>query len=468
MANSKAPRRDERKNEMTALTKPLRTPAEIALIERFGNARSALPGTSAIQGLRDKAFASFERQGLPHRRVEDWKYSDLRARLKSVAPLSAKPDALASAEALRKATDAFAGVERYRLVFVDGFFAAELSDRDALLKEGVEVAALSGLLASEGETVADLLSVPEIAGDDIAIALNTAFAVDGVIVFLPEGSRPSKPIELLNIATSVDASAIYTRNRLVVGAGVEATILESSLGGAEGSEINMVTEYRVGDGANLTVARLQAVDFGATHIATNLVSLGEKTQLKHLSVEAGAGFSRNQTFLGFAGQHSRAEIFGVSMVHERRHIDQTLVIDHAVPNCESAEVFKTIVDDRASGVFQGKIIVRPDAQKTNGKMMSQALLLSEEAEMAAKPELEIYADDVVCGHGATVGQIDATMLFYLMARGIPRADAERLLIEAFLADAVDSIGNDAVAEALKGTISASLHTRKDAGGVTAA
>lgn len=453
---------------MTAPTKTLRTPAEIALIERFGKARSALPGTSAIQGLRNEAFARFERQGLPHRRVEEWKYSDLRARLKSVAPLAVKPDAPASAEALRTTTNAFAGVDRYRLVFVDGFFAPELSDRDALLSEGVEVAALSDILASEGETATDLLSVPEIAGDDIAIALNTAFAVDGVIVCLPEGTRPSKPIELLNIAASTDAAAVHTRNRLVVGNDVEATILESSLGGAEGSEINMVTEYRVGDGANLTVARLQSVGFGATHIATNLISLGGKTQLKHLSVEAGAGFSRNQTFLGFAGEGSRAEIFGVSMLHERRHIDQTLVIDHAVPHCESAEVFKTVVDDRATGVFQGKIIVRPDAQNTNGKMMSQALLLSEEAEMAAKPELEIYADDVVCGHGATVGQIDATMLFYLMARGIPRADAERLLIEAFLADAVDSIGNDGIAEALKGSITAWLHRRRKAGGVTAA
>jgi Fe-S cluster assembly protein SufD len=147
------------------------------------------------------------------------------------------------------------------------------------------------------------------------------------------------------------------------------------------------------------------------------------------------------------------------MLDDRRHVDQTLVVDHAVPHCDGTELFKTVLDDRSHGVFQGQIMVRPGAQKTNSKMMSQALLLSEEAEMDAKPELEIFADDVVCGHGATSGQIDRTMLFYLMARGIPRAQAERLLVDAFLAEAIDALGDAAIADALKTTVSAWLAAR---------
>jgi Fe-S cluster assembly protein SufD len=142
------------------------------------------------------------------------------------------------------------------------------------------------------------------------------------------------------------------------------------------------------------------------------------------------------------------------MIDGSRHIDQTLLVDHAVPGCTSAEVFRTAVDGRGSGVFQGKILVRPDAQKSDGKMMSQALLLSEEAQMAAKPELEIFADDVVCGHGATSGRIDADHLFYLMARGLPRLEAERLLIEAFLDEAIDAIGEETIASALRRVVAA--------------
>jgi Fe-S cluster assembly protein SufD len=444
---------------MTALTKTLRTPAEAALIERFAVARAMQSGSDPVARLRERAFATFERQGLPHRRVEAWKYSDLRSRLKTAQPLAARPSPEGAAAAVEQAKDAFKALDRYRLVLVDGFLVGELSDCDALLDEGVAVAALAGLLAGESDPAADLLAVPEIAGEDIAVALNTAFAGDGVVISLGDGARPSKPIEIVNIVSGSAALAVYARNRIVVGDGAEATFLESVLGGTESTEINIYNEYRAGAGAKLTVARLQATDVGATQIATNIVHLGARAELKHLSVEAGGGFSRNQTFVSFAGEHARADILGVSMLDDRRHVDQTLVVDHAVPHGEGMELFKTVLDDRSHGVFQGQIMVRPGAQKTNSKMMSQALLLSEEAEMDAKPELEIFADDVVCGHGATSGQIDRTMLFYLMARGIPRPEAERLLVEAFLADAIDALGDEAIAGALKATVSDWLGAR---------
>lgn len=443
---------------MTAPTKTIRTPAEAKLIERFAASRPALPGADVIDRLRGDAFAAFERQGLPHRRIETWKYSDLRRRLKTAQPLATAPSEETAAQALLRVPDSFAWVDRYRLVLFDGFFSSELSDADALLAEGVEVTALSTLLAGDGDKPADLLSVPQIVSDDIAVALNTAFAADGVAVVVERGRRLPKPIEIVNIVSSMPVAA-YTRNRIVVGDGAEVRFVESLVGGSADAEINTYCAYHVGDDAKVTVARLQATDDDATQIATNFVRLGEKAALKHLSVEAGAGFSRNQTFIGFSGEYAAANIFGVSMLNDRRHIDQTLVVDHAMPHCESREIFKTVLDDNAHGVFQGQIVVRPGAQKTNSKMMSQALLLSEEAEMDAKPELEIFADDVVCGHGATSGRMDPTMLFYLMARGIPRAEAERLLIEGFLADAIDALEEPAIGEALKATVSNWLATR---------
>jgi Fe-S cluster assembly protein SufD len=444
---------------MTAPTKTIRTPGEAELIERFAGAHATLSGTDAVKRLREEAFAAFERQGLPHRRVEAWKYSDLRNRLKTAVPLAARPGAEASTAALKTAADAFFGITRHRLVLIDGFLDPGLSDGEALKGEGVEVASVAEALSVGDDGSADLLSVPEIAGNDVALALNTAFAADGVVVRVGEGARPSKPIEIVNIVSRERPHAVHARNRVVLGNGAEATFLESVAGGCEASEINSATEYRTGDETKLTVARLQATNAGATQIATNIVRLGAGAELKHLSVEAGGGFSRNQTFVTFAGAHARADILGVSMLDDRRHVDQTLVVDHAAPHCDGTELFKTVLDGRSHGVFQGQIVVRRGAQKTNSKMMSQALLLSEEAEMDSKPELEIFADDVVCGHGATSGQIDRTMLFYLMARGIPRAEAERLLVEAFLADAIDALGDEAIADALKRRVSGWLGAR---------
>jgi Fe-S cluster assembly protein SufD len=444
---------------MTAPTKTLRTAAEAALIERFAAARATLPGTGAAARLREGAFAAFEQKGLPHRRVETWKYSDLRNRLKTVEPLAGRPGRDAAAVALGEMHDVFAVLDRYRLVLVDGYLMSEISDVDALLEEGVEVASFAELLAGEGKMAADLLHTPALIGDDIGVALNVAFAADGAVVFLKNGARPSKPVEIVNIATAQTPQAVYSRHRVVAGDDVEATFLESTVGGCDNTEINAFTEYRAGRGTKLTVARLQVTDVGVMQIATNYLHLGAEAKLKHLSVEAGAAFSRNQTFVSFAGEHARADILGVSMVDDRRHVDQTLIVDHAVPHCDGTELFKTVLYDEAHGVFQGQILVRHGAQKTNSKMMSQALFLSETAEMDAKPELEIFADDVICGHGATSGQIDRTMLFYLMARGIPRAEAERLLIEAFLADAVDSLDEPAIGDALKSAVSDWLGSR---------
>ncbi len=285
-----------------------------------------------------------------------------------------------------------------------------------------------------------------------------------MVVEVPDGVQLSRPLEITHIATPGEPAARAARLDIVLGANAAATVIVNAVGGQRDGETNLVIDYRVGEGARLTSVHRQREDVGAVHLASTFVCLAAGAELRQLTVAAGADFARHQSFVTFAGRGGRAELFGATMVDGIRHIDQTLVVDHAVPDCDSAELFKTAIDDRATAVFQGRILVRRDAQKTNGKMMSQALLLSEEAQMASKPELEIFADDVVCGHGSTSGQIDPTHLFYLMARGVPRREAERLLIEAFLDEAIDAVGDEAIADALKRTVSEWLAAR--GGGAT--
>jgi Fe-S cluster assembly protein SufD len=197
----------------------------------------------------------------------------------------------------------------------------------------------------------------------------------------------------------------------------------------------------------------------ALHLSTLMVELGERATLRDLSFVSGSAVLRNQLFVRFAGENATAQLAGASLLRGRQHVDTTLVVDHAVPGGSSRELFKSVLDDQSRSVFQGKIIVRPGAQKTDGKMMAKALLLSDDAEANSKPELEIFADDVQCGHGATAGALDEDLLFYLRARGIPLKQAEALLIQSFVGEAIDTIEQDAVKDALHAAALAWLHER---------
>jgi Fe-S cluster assembly protein SufD len=224
-------------------------------------------------------------------------------------------------------------------------------------------------------------------------------------------------------------------------------------------QVNALTEFDLGENARVTWARLQMESEAAQHIGTFIARLGARSELDHVAVNSGAALARWQATLNLAGKNVRIGFSGATMLSGSEHGDTTLVVTHGEPNQASRELYKAAVDGRATGAFQGKIVVEQRAQKTDAKMMAKALLLSDDAEFASKPELEIFADDVQCGHGATAGQISDTELFYLMSRGIPRAEAERLLIEAFLDDAIDVAGDEAIGDALKGVVSAWLARR---------
>lgn len=444
---------------MSAEPRILKTEAEQMLAEQFRTHRHSLPGGPAIATVREEAFAAFERAGLPHRRVEAWKYTDLRALMKRAETIAPAPSAEAAAR-MHAALPSFGTLDRYRLVIADGFFQESLSDRGALLAEGIEVATLGEFLGFDGDTVAEVLEAPAGADDDAMIALNAAMASDGVVIFAGEGAAPTKPIEIVHLTTGGEPAAWFARSLAKFGKGARATLLVSHVGpDGVASQSNSFVRVHADDTADITVVDLQRGGDAAQHIATFDAVIGTGTRLQHLAVTAGSALSRLQGFAAIKGEGSELGIFGANMLAGSEHGDVSWRIDHAVPGASSRVLYKNASADTAFGAFQGLILVRPDAQKTDGKMMTRALLLSEEAQFTAKPELEIYADDVQCGHGATIGQIDGEGLFYLMSRGIPRTEAEALLVRAFLQEAIDAIDNESVAEALDPIVDGWLERR---------
>jgi len=418
----------------------------------FALARARLPGTGNVAEARAQAFAIFERQGLPHRRVEEWKYTDLRALMREVLPLAGTPDAAALARA--KAALASVAVEgASKLVLVDGMFAAALSDASTL-EAGVSVQTLREALEA-GK--AELL---ETTASDPMLALNTALATDGVIVTVADGAKLSRPLQIVHIAVASKASRA-SRSHVVLGNGTQATLVETIVAadGAAGYQANDAITISVGDGAALSHVRLMRDAADATNITSALITVGAKSKLNMFNMTSGGSLSRLQGFITLAGEDSDLAINGVNLLRDKQHGDLTLVVDHAVPGCTSRENFRAVLDDRAHSVFQGRIIVKPDAQKTDGKMMTRALLLSDEAEADNKPELEIFADDVSCGHGATSGALDESLLFYLRARGLREKQAQALLIQAFVGEAIEAIDDEALRERVIDTAQAWLEAR---------
>jgi Fe-S cluster assembly protein SufD len=420
-----------------------RTETATAMESLFTASRERLPGMGKVAEIRRQAFETYERAGLPHRRVEEWKYTDLRALMREVRPLAAKPDATALKRA-KAALKPVAIAGATKLVLVDGVFVPELSDAAAA---GVSVRTLREILENSGnEASADLLITNT---SDAMISLNAALATDGVVVGIAEGAALSHPIQIVHVATAASAST-FTRSHVQIGKGARATLVESfvSADGATAHQTNDAVILWIGDSAELTQVRVMADAVDAVNITSQILTVGARVKLNLFNMTAGGAVSRYQGFVTLAGEGSELNVNGVNLLNGTQHGDTTLVVDHAVPHCTSREVFRAVIDDRAHSVFQGRIIVRPDAQKTDGKMMTRALLLSDEAEADNKPELEIFADDVTCGHGATSGALDESLLFYLRARGLPEKDAQALLIQAFVGEAIEGIADDDLREAV--------------------
>ena len=410
----------------------------------FSVARDRLPGTDGVAEARRQAFEIFARAGLPNRRIEDWKYTDLRALMREVLPLAPTPDAAAlkrAGAALK--VHAIAGARQ--LVLVDGVFAPDLSDL-ANLDDGLSIRTLRDALETDGAQLQpeDLSSETSSA----MMALNTAMMTDGLVIMVAKGVALQRPLHVVHVASVAQPASMFTRSLVMLGKGASATLVESYIAasGAKAYQVHDAVSLAIGDEARLDHVRLVEDSHDAFNISSAVVTLGTRAHFNTFGMTSGAAVSRYQANIVVAGEHSRVETNGVNLLNGRQHADTTLLLDHAVPNCASREIFRAVVDDHAHSVFQGRIIVKPKAQKTDAKMMTRALLLSDDAEADNKPELEIFADDVTCGHGATTGALDESLLFYLRARGLSEKEAQALLIQAFVGEAIESIANDDLRE----------------------
>jgi len=428
-----------------------RTKAEQAFLDLFEGAEKALPGARDpfVSGLRTKAIETYSRLGLPHRRIEAWKYTDLRARLTDVHPLlKAEGVAVGEAELERALGREVARLPAYRLVVVEGDLRADLSDIAGLKAKGVEVVSLGHALEKPPSWLKSVLAQVNLREDDPVLALNTALMTGGGTLRIGEGVTLDKAIHIIQLDGKGEPATTVTRNVVIAEPGSSAMLVESfgSLG-LRGLQRNAVTELRIGAKAAIRHMKLQRDGEEALHLSTWLVELGADARYDAFQFSTGAAVARNQIYARFAGEGSAADLSGSFLMRGQQHCDTTLLVEHRVPRCTSRELFKGVLDGDARGVFQGKIIVSPGAQKTDGKQMTGALLLSETAEFDSKPELEIFADDVVCGHGSTSGQIDEDLLFYLEARGIPEAEARALLIQAFVGEALERVEDEGLRDA---------------------
>lgn len=407
----------------------------------------ALPGSSVpwLAALRTEGRDRFRALGLPTPKVESWRYTRLRpfedTRFRPATPA----DGMVHVDvvpALGKD-----GAKGVRVVFINGFYRPELSSL-AGLPAGVTVAPLSDALGSGW--IADHMG--RVAGDTAQpfLALNTALMDSGVVVRIPRGTAVARPIELVYVSGLTDRPIMYSpRNLILVEEGAEATLVTHHVGLAAGAYlVNAATEVDIQHGGRLRHYTVEAESIDATNLATTHVRVGRDAHYEAFSLAIGGRLSRNEVGVRLVAEGASCKLSGAYLMRGAEHCDNTIVVDHLAPHTSSRELFKGVLDDESRAVFQGRIVVHKGAQKSDGHQLSKALLLSNGAEIDQKPELEIYADDVKCGHGATAGQLDAQQFFYLRSRGIPEALARNLLVQAFLGEAVEEISDVAVREAI--------------------
>jgi Fe-S cluster assembly protein SufD len=349
-----------------------------------------------------------------------------------------------------------------RLVLADGFFVPELSSG---LPAGVTVRSLASALAEGRPDLVAMLAAYDGAAQDPVIRLNAALMQDGVVIEVAPGAKISEPVHLIHITASPATEARFCRSILVAGAGASLHFAESSRFGedrlpAAQAQINNCLIIAIGDGAALShTADLTGIAPHSLQVDSLIARLGTEAKFDSFVLISGRNIIRRQLFVRLEGAQSEVRLSGVSLLGGREHADTTLCVEHAAEACLSRETFKYVLDDQATGVFQGRIQVDHKAQKTDAKMLCNSILLSDMAAMNTKPELEIFADDVACGHGATCGGLDADQLFYLQTRGLPLAQATAVLLEGFAGELVEGVAHKDVASSLRESISAWLGAR---------
>jgi Fe-S cluster assembly protein SufD len=401
-----------------------------------------------LKEIRRSAMGDFERLDFPTMKNEDWHFTN-------VGPIAEKVFAPAKqgGEVSETVIDRIAfGQEAIKIVFVNGRLSSEMNQGD--LPDGLTIVNLAQEIGAESQLLRRHFGQLAAAESAAFTALNTALATDGAVIVITANTVIDKPIHLMFISDSgAEASSIHTRNLIFAERLSKCTVIESYVSvGGDNYFTNAVTEVFVGEGAKLSHYKLQTEARNAFHVGTVQVHQKRDSRYESFSFATGAKLARTNIYTTLAGEASEAVLNGLYMCDGSQHIDHQTRIEHVAPNCPSHELYKGILDGNSHGVFNGKVYVHPEAQKTDGKQSNNNLLLSDGARVDTKPQLEIFADDVKCTHGATVGRIDELALFYMRSRGVGPAQAKRLLTYAFAADVLEKIELESLKTALEAQV----------------
>lgn len=425
------------------------------LLAAFRTSEERMNGESKtpLHQIRRAALKQFDLLGFPTIRHEEWKYSNVNSLLKEAFDL----DSTSTLTAADLTPLQIPNLEGNILSFVNGYYKPELS-RIISPDEQVQISSFAVALKADPDFIGSHFARYADYQDNAFTALNTAMASDGVVVRVPNNATVEQPIILRFITDAREKNvASQPRNLIFVGKNAEVTLAESYRTlGDRSSFVNVVTEIVLDRDARMQYYKVQDETDKAYHIGTTQVSQIDNSHFYSATVTLNGNFVRNNLNIVLGGQHAETFMYGLYMPNGRQHVDNHTLVDHAMPNSYSNELYKGILDDNSTGVFNGKIYVRPDAQKTNAYQSCKNVVLSPGASMNTKPQLEIFADDVKCSHGTTTGQLNDEALFYMRSRGIPKADAQTLLLYAFSQDVLSQIKIQPIREYLERVVTQKL------------
>ncbi len=411
--------------------------------------------SSSFHKARKEAIDKFAETDFPNTHQEDWRFTDISPILKHTFSHADRNTAPAPARN-EISRFLFDGMESHLVVFVNGFYSEGLSALHSL-PEGVVIGSLAEVLKKGNETSREHILSSASAGDNAFTALNLAFASDGAYVYLPDGAEVEKPVHLLFISGGEGEYFSHPRNVIIAGRNSRVRVIEHyvSLNGNT-YFTNAVTEIRAGENSSVGTVKIQSDGIDAYHISTTEAFLDRNADYLSHGLSFGANIYRHSLNVALNGEGSNATLEGLYLLSGNQLSDTHSMIDHVSPHCTSQEHYKGILDGHSHGVFNGKIMVRKDAQQTNSYQENRNIILSNEAKVDTKPQLEIFADDVKCSHGATVGQLNNESMFYLRSRGISEEQAKLMLIYAFASDVLKDIKEEAIRDRLEKVLSERL------------
>ncbi|MBG7611922.1 Fe-S cluster assembly protein SufD [Polaribacter sp. BAL334] len=391
---------------------------------------------SDIHEIRTKAFENFEKLGFPTKKLEAWKYTSLNPILKNDFCILPNKEVSVDLAEVRKYF--ISDIDSYKVIFIDGKYSSFLSETT---HDTIDVCLMSAALTKPKYKVVIENYFNKIAKQDNLTSLNTAFAKEGAYIYIPKNVEVQKPIQIINLTTGAEiATMMQPRNLIVVEENAHVQIIERHQSLNSNAVLsNVVTEVFVGRNATVDYYKIQNDNLNASLVDNTYIEQKTNSEVSVHTFSFGGNITRNNLNFYQRGEHINSILKGITIIEEKQHVDHHTLVHHIEPNCESHQDYKGIYDERSTGVFNGKVIVEKEAQKTNAYQQNNNVLVSDKATVNAKPQLEIFADDVKCSHGCTIGQLDDDALFYMQQRGIPKKEGKALLMYAFANTVLDSV-----------------------------